>query len=312
MSQSQPFRVGIVGLSPQGRDLLERLSLQPRGELLLYETAATASDNPLPLKGVSRLADWHRFLFESQLNAVLFLDGLTLDPDQLRATLDTQIPTGVLVPLMGEPDRWQPFASISSEQLRLLSPHRESPDFRAALAWWQSGEVGPLTAIKHLSWVPDLIEPTPQPRTPDVWFAQGLWEDVDQLLCLTGKLPEMVFAAEFSKVEQRYFLVLRFAGGLVAHLERRRSSVVPLEWGWTLTGPVGGYAKQQRYVKTDAGEIYDVPAELPPLESDPLFAPLTTFSRTPGLDSSWNHAVNVLRVHEAVFQSAQTGEVARL
>ncbi|MCA9072589.1 MAG: hypothetical protein KDA84_26885, partial [Planctomycetaceae bacterium] len=136
-------------------------------------------------------------------------------------------------------------------------------------------------------------------------------DDVAQLLCLTRALPESVFAAEFSEKDQRYFLVLRFAEGLVAHLERRRSSVVPLEWGWTVTGPNGGYAKQQRYIKTDAGEIYDVPAELPPLENDPLFAPLTAIHRPPVPDLSWQHVVNVLQVHHAVRQSAQTGDVTR-
>lgn len=305
MTESQPFRVGIVGLSPPGRDLLERLSLQPNCEFLLHHTSANASEK-LPLAGVSQVTDWHRFLFESELRAVLFLEGFALNPDQLQAVLEANILAGVLPPLKGDPSRWQPFASVAAEQLRILSPHDENPEFRAALAWVQSGEGGPLTAIKRVSWVPDLVKPNPS----DHWFSQWLWDDVDQLLCLTGALPESVFTAEFSEEAQHYFLVLQFAGGLVAHLERRRSSVVPLEWGWTLTGPVGGYAKQQRYIKTEAGEIYDVPAELSPLESDPLFAPLTPITRRPRTGSAWSHALNVLRVQHAVRQSAQSGQAA--
>ncbi|MCA9072380.1 MAG: hypothetical protein KDA84_25825, partial [Planctomycetaceae bacterium] len=206
MTKPHPFRVGIVGLSPQGRDLLECLSLQPHCEFVLHQTSATETLKPIPLAGVSRIADWHRFLFESELKAVLFLDGLALDPSQLQAVLEAKFPVGVLPPLTGDPSLWQPFTSTGSEQLRILGPQFENSDFRAALAGIQSGETGPVTAIKRVSWVPDLIEPNPPKTSPDGWFSQWLWDDVAQLLCLTRALPESVFAAEFSEKDQRYFL----------------------------------------------------------------------------------------------------------
>lgn len=310
MSQPQPYRVGIVGLSPQGRDLLERLSLQPQCELLLYQPPEIASDRSPPVVGVSRITDWRCFLTESELNTVLFLDGLALDPHQFQTALEAGLPVGVLPPLKGKPSRWQPFSSTTPKQLQVLSPHYENPDFRAALAWRQSREGEPLTAIKRVSWVPGLIEPNLTNRVADGWFSQWLWEDVDQLLRLTGTFPESVYAAEFSQDLQRYFLIFKYAGGLVAHLERRRSSVVPLEWGWALTGPTDGFAKQQRYIQTEAGEIYDVPAEPPPPESDPVFAWLTSLIRSEEQESTWSHALDVLRVYHAISRSIESGQSA--
>ena len=67
MTESQPFRVGIVGSSPQGCYLLERLSLLANCEVVGFDSA--------PVMGALAVENWHRFLSESELKAVLFLNG---------------------------------------------------------------------------------------------------------------------------------------------------------------------------------------------------------------------------------------------
>jgi predicted dehydrogenase len=193
------------------------------------------------------------------------------------------------------------------------NPHHEDPDFRAALACVRSGELGPLKAIERKSWVGELVIPKgARWIPPDEWLPRLLWEDLDQLLHLAGQPPESLCAFEFSTEPADYFVDFKFPNGLTGHLERRRAVGIPLELGWMIGSPFGGYTSGHRYIKTADGEIYDVPVELPPISNDPPATPLESLSPSMDGEAASRHVFQILRILEAIQQSARTGEFVSL
>ena len=319
MSDSESFRVGIVGLSPVGRFLLEQLSLLPGFEAVLFQPADHLPDEQAKSLGITSVEDWQRFLYESQLKTVLFLEGLSLLPERVDEAFQAGLPVGLLPPFDWEPNQWRDLTSPPQRRWFVLSPHREDNDFRAGFACLQSGNLASLAAVKRISWVGELLEPeTPRPQAdnhpmiPDRWLPQLLWEDIDQLLQLTGEPPMAVYAADFCEQPASYLLIFHYPGGLIAHLERRRGTAVPLELGWTITGSAGGYSNGHRHIKTEAGELYEVPVELPAVEPFSLFDPLRTSEPSAGDQRESRLVQNTLAILKAITESARTGNVASI
>ncbi len=236
------------------------------------------------------------------------------NPSQIQEALDAGVLVGVLPPLDWEPELCAELTDRAPGRLFVLNPHHEDADFRAARQMIQTGELGFLSTIKRISWVADLVKSSSsQPSGPDTWFSQLIWEDLDQLLLLAGEFPRSVYAADYAEAGETYHLIFHFPSGLIGHVERRRGSIVPLDVGWTISGEKGGYANGRRYIKTEAGEIFDVPAEADPISSDPIVDSLRRMGRgNSSADSSWQQAVNVVKVRHAVIQSAKTGQVTAL
>jgi hypothetical protein len=297
--------VGIVGFCREGQGILECLMILPGREIVLYEPAGAAANPYAQSPGILTVDDWRQFLSGMRLDVVLFLDGGTLDRSQLDSALKSELRVGVLPPL-GLETLDRPSFSESPDLLRLLNRHREDADFQKARTWILSQPLEPDSAIKRLSWVADLIEPDrSETNEEDGWFSGWLWEDLDQLLVLTGEMPLSVFAADFSETRECYSLILKFPEGVTAQLERRRSALVPLEMGWSISS---GFANGRQHLRTEAGEIYDVPI----LDSEGSGSdPLAVFDRSEETDS-WKHALDVLRVQAAIHKSADSGQPERL
>ncbi len=307
----QKFRVGIVGLDSGGRFLLERLSFLPDCEALLYHPPESPPDPQAQSLGLNPSTHWHNFLSESGLNAVLFLDGGSLS--QVEDVFQAGLPVGLLPPLALEPEEWRNLTKDPSRQWRILNPHHEDPQFRAALACIKSRELGSLRSIKRISWVCELVVPEgARAIASEEWLPRLLWEDVDQLLHLAGEPPESLYALDFSTEPASYLIVFKFPSGLIAILERRRGSGIPLELGWTIGSLTGGYASGHRHIKTGEGELYDVPVELPPLANDPLATPLDPLSPAMGGESTVRHVFQILKILKAIKHSAHIGEVVPL
>jgi hypothetical protein len=313
MTEPALFPVGIVGLSPVGRFLLERLSLLPGCEAVLFQPSEDPKDEQAQSLGMASITNWHRFLSESALKAVLFLDGESLSLQGVEEVFQAGLAVGILPPLNWQPDEWRELIKNPQRRWFLLNPHCESSDFRAARASIQSGELGTLAATKRVSWVGELVAPeSPRPLIPDRWLSQWLWEDVDQLLQLAQEVPVSLYAADYQIEPAGYSLILHFPSGLIAHLERRRGSAVPLEIGWTITGTTGGYSNGHRHIKTEAGELYDVPVEIPALEPLSIFDPLKILDQTAGDERSARHIENVLKTLKAISQSAATRQIVKI
>ncbi len=293
MSESKSFRVAIVGESPEGDFLLERLSLLPGCEADVFP----------PEKTSASALDW---------DAVLFLDGLSASADRVAEVQDAGSAVGLLPPLAWSASQWRKLVSEPGRRWFLLSPQNEDLDFRSALASVESGRLGPIETVKRVSWVGELVAPEGSRNIPDHWLAQWLWEDLDQLLQLVGEPPASVYAADFREQPAGYLLIFRFANGVVAHLERRRGSAVPLELGWTITGPEGGYANGQRHIKTEAGELYSVPVELPGTEAVSAADPWQMLHAVPGDQARARHVENILNLRKAITESAHTESLVRI
>ncbi len=295
---SHSFRVGIAGLSPVGRFLLERLSLLPHCEPVLFQSADGPPDAQAESLGIPHISDWQRFLFASELKTVLFLDGGSLKSRQVEQAFQANLRVGFLPPFNWQPAEWPELTRHG--QWFLLNPHHEDADFRAAQQAMQTGELGPPAAIKRICWVAESIDSENACSAADFWLPQLLWEDVDQLLRLAGEVPESIHVAEFRRLPASYCLMFQFPSGLTAHLERRRGMAVPLDLGWILSSPLGGYANGQRHIKTEAGEIYDVPVELPPLAVHSVFDSFSTPAADLSRESEREHVSQILQVLQTI------------
>lgn len=314
MSEPQnKCRVGIVGLRSVGRFLLERLSLLPDCEILLFQPPGVPTDSQAQSLGLKTIAHWQEFLSDSALNAVLFLDGGSLNISQVEDVFQAGLSVGFLPPLALEPDQWRELTKNPNRSWRILNPHHEDPDFRAAMASIKSGDLGPLRSIKRISWVGELVIPEgARSLAQEEWLPRLLWEDVDQLLHLAGEPPLSLFALDFITNPASYCVVFKFASGLLGQLERRQGSGMPLEVGWTIGSLTGGYANGHRYIKTDEGEIYDVPVELPIAPNDPLATPLDHLAPSARGETTSRQILQILQIQKAIKQSACTGEVVTL
>jgi predicted dehydrogenase len=307
------FRVGIVGVSSGGRFLLERLSVLPDCEIVLFQPPDAPPDSQAQSLGWALVPHWQGFLTESGLNAVLFLDGCSLSLSNVEQVFQAGLPVGMLPPLAIEPADWRNLTKDPRRPFRILNPHHEDPDFRAALACIKSAELGQIRFIKRISWVGELVVPEDaKPIALDEWLPRLLWEDVDQLLHLAGQPPESVYAADFTTDPASYCLIFKFPSGLVAHLERRQGSGIPLEMGWTIGSLAGGYAHGHRHIKTPEGELYDVPVELPAMSHDPLAAALEHLSPAIGSEPAARHVFQILEIQKVIQHSARTGEIVPL
>lgn len=296
-----------------GRFLLERLSLLPDCEIVLFQPPESPPDEPAQALGGTSIANWQEFLSAPGLNAVLFLDGGSLSLPQVEDAFRASLPVAFLPPLALEPDHWRELTKEPNRQWRILNPHHEDPDFRAAMASIQSGELGRLQALKRISWVGELVVPEGgRAIALEEWLPRLLWEDVDQLLLLAGEPPESLYVVEFSTDPESYHIIFRFPSGIVAELERRRGMGIPLEVGWTVGSLTGGYASGHRHIKTAEGELYDVPVELPPTDNDPLVPPLENFAPSLGGEHVARHVLQILEIQRAIKGSARTGEVTSI
>ncbi len=312
MNESQPFRVGIVEASPQGSFLIEQLALQPECQLAWYQSTNQPLAKLAQSLNIPTIENWHRFLSDSEWKTVLFLDPAQIQLAQVQDVLEHNVPVGLLPPLLIEPAEFAVLIQNSPGKLFVLNATREEEDFRAVMWLQASGKLESPTTIKRVSWVAKLVEPNPnQPATPDAWFSQHLWEDVDQLLSLTGELPQAVYAAEFSPDRECYFVMLHFPRGVIAHLERRRDSVVPMDIGWSVSGQSAGYANGSYFEQTPAGEIFEIPVELPP-ETRPSIWETLREQHPATMLATCQHAQNLLKVQRAIQKSSQTGQVASI
>jgi hypothetical protein len=257
------------------------------------------------------MTNWPGFLRESGLNAVLFLEGGRTSLSQVEEAIQVGLPVGLLPPLTMKPSSWREL--FASGQCRILNPHHEDPDFRAAMACIKSGELAPLKIIKRISWVGELVVPEgARAIALDEWLPRLLWEDVDQLLHLAGEPPAWLYAVDFSTDPKGYCVLFGFPNGLTAHLERRRGTGIPVELSWTLGSDVGGYANGHRHIKTSDGELYEVPVEIPPISTLLLATPLDHLSPSAQGEPAAGHIWQIVEILEAITHSARTGRAVAL
>ncbi len=311
---ARTWRVGIVGMSPLGLFLLERLSLSSE-----IQISGIVDDSPrrrdLAVNIGCHLWDQpHSAVVSNDTDAVFLVEGISYD--LISTSLLHRKHVVVQRPWLLSSRELRDLAekAASSKCLATMAcPRRGSSDFLAALTAKNTGRLGALHSIRLTSC--EMALP-PDASSAGVLREFGFhW--LDQLLLLAESTPVRVFAKRFTTAgenrEHGFLATIEFASGCTAQIELQTQSRLAHRTGWMLEGTIGSYRADRLYTVTPAGEIVDEPQARPVSVADPLIEELVSawqgeFSKLPTLTD----AAEVMKLVELIEQSAALGTVVQV
>lgn len=304
MSVSDPspqLRVAVAGLGGRGLHYLERWLDSPA----IRVTAAYDRD-PVALEPAANLCerrttDLGHLLSDSEIDAV----ALAV-PTPERAALARRILAAgkhlvadpPLAETLDETQSVFDIAETSGRRIALWSPWREEPDFVAARSVLRSGLMGRPRLLRFERWEPTIDVAAPLPR-PVVYL-------LDQLVALADEPAEAVYAARTAATGR--IVTVSYASGLRAVLILHAAASTRIDHGWALDAERGGYTAGRRWVGTDEGELYEVPAEASPPSTLEDSLVITLNAAEP--PASRTEALRLAALLTAVERSAETGQAA--
>jgi predicted dehydrogenase len=310
VAETEPWRVGIVGMSSAGLFHLERLSLRPDVRLAgVFDRAPArivlANDRSCPVWDELRSG-----LTSSDIDALFLVD------DILAEDVSTALRHGKQVvvhrPWLLSPNELQSLddqASSSGRVATISCLRRWSTDFVAAVAAKQTGRLGALQTVRLTSCEQSVADDNSfagiLPEFGFHWF--------DQLLKLIESRPTRIFATRLndsdSGREQGFLVVVDFENGCHALIDVRTQSRLSLRTGWMLEGSLGSYRGNRLYTRTADGEIVDEPLPLTAFSSDAFMDELVSaWGGGPASLPTLTEAARVVRFIESIEQSAATGQ----
>ncbi len=309
-SVDSAIRVGVVGLGRRGRFLLERWlqtgSVQVTAACDVNAAACTLAS---PLCG-QVVDDLGSLLAGPPMDAVCLAV-----PIAARADLAQRILAAGKHVLFADP----PIAADSAQaaqlyetadrcggRLAVWSPWQADLDFRTAAATIRAGHPGRLRFVRYERWnaaAPDAAGIITGPADS----SRGLIYILDQLITLVDAEPARITAHPFG---DGLTVIVDFAAGPMASITLHPHAAMNLDSGWAFDGEHGGYAAGRRWVRTDDGEVYDLPIEPPaPTTPEDLLHSLVVGE---SLESRRNESLRLINVLNAVARSRQSGQTVEL
>lgn len=192
-------------------------------------------------------------------------------------------------------------AQTAGRQIVVWSHAREVPDFRAAQHLLRSGTIGTPRLFRFERWEPADIESTNGAADIPPAFV-GL---LDQVVALAKPPASSAFAAPLAA--GGITATVTFRDGPVATLIWKTSASARLDHGWAIDADRGGDASGRRWVRTAEGEVYELPAEVPPVPTieDSLRRILT--GGTPEVSAA--ESLRLVALMATVRRSLSTGQV---
>jgi scyllo-inositol 2-dehydrogenase (NADP+) len=337
--------MGVAGLGRCGAFHVERLGLRDDFQVVaLYDDCPAARER---MEGPSRRihATWREFLADREVELVLLATPPALHAELAIEALAAGKQVVVETPLglnLAAADAVMAAGLRTGRTVSVAHTWRWDDDFLTARRVLAGGELGLPRAIKYINWH---YNPRRRLGAADITkFSEGMplrgmeamhWRDLlgtgggvlwefgthcfDQLLQLTGRLPQTVYARlsipsrEETAADDGFLAVLSFADGLVAHIEVNRAAAAPLATGWTIAGEAGSYFGFVQYSPNPDGEVVDVPIPVVGGETDEFYAQVARHLRCGGPNPvPPAEARQVLAIIEAVRRSAGSGEVVNL
>ena len=305
------WRVGIIGVSPAGLYLLERLSLTPGIRLI-------GAYDPDPAR-LAMADDQGCVLWEQVLTALTspITDALFFMGTATAEAISMALTNGKHL-VIHQP--WQ----LSSNELRDIGKRakqlkrattvfcfrRWSADYLAASAAKNSGRLGVLQSVRFSSCEKSI----PLGESSAGVLREFGYHWLDQLLQLVDSAPHRVFAKQFLEAGQKrdygVWTTIEFANGCLAQIDLQTQSRLSHRTGWMLEGSTGSYRNDRLYTVTTDGEVVDEPLPRTAQPDDPFVAELKRVwqgesTKLPTLEDA-SHVVHLI---EAIEQSARSGEV---
>lgn len=306
------WRVGVIGLGPQGLFQLERLSLSshiratgaydadPCRRKLAEGLDCFVTDEPPQVTGGTDAIFFTSLPDESSAKALLRAgQHLVIDcPWKLTAE--------ELLSIQREALESHRFATF-------FCPRRWSAEFLLPNAAIQSNRLGQLISVEYTSCVKQL---SGEPCDADD-FLHWQFELCDQLLSLVDSRPTSVFANvrfDTQETQERCFVAfVEFENGCTAQLKVDFRSRLTFRTGWMLEGTVGSYRNGRLYTETDDGEITDEPILRPAYGEDPFLQALVSAWQGESTSlPSLGDAASTINLMTAINRSSRSGQAVRV
>lgn len=335
-----PLGIGVAGLGRAGACHIERIGLREDCRVVAAIDDSAEAIRKGPGKDAIPTRIWNDLLQSDEVEVVLLATPpathARLVIEALAAGKHVLVETPLCLNL-AEADAIMAAARRTARSVMVAHTRRWDDDFRRALQCVRDGSIGRLRSVKSVTWqyVPaarvarDAAAPDENgqgaPSVPSWRHDRGcgggaLWEFglhlFDQLLLLARERPVSVFLEPYrSSLSQPgddgFLAVVRFASGLVAHIEVDRASPVPLQTGWMLVGAAGSYASATHFSVTEEGEVVDVPLDSCPAETDDFYASVVRHVRGLGPNPiPAEEARRSIALVEAAIRSVRTGAPA--
>ncbi|MGC1276319.1 MAG: Gfo/Idh/MocA family oxidoreductase [Planctomycetaceae bacterium] len=308
-SVEPPIRVGLIGLGRQGLFHLERWS-----DGHAVQVVAACDIDPAALSLAATLCGRVEFEVDSLL-ADRDIDAILLAvPTFERARIGRQVLAAgkhlafaepPVATTVGEAAGLFDVAETSERRIVVWTPWRDASDFQEAYSVAQSRLAGAIRFLRFERWSAASTTGIDRLADGDRSFPRSVVYVLDQLIALAGTEPLQVFSRQAGG---SVTATVAFAENLTAAVTLRMRAAVNLDLGWAFDGERGGYAAGRRWVRTDDGEIYDVPIEqaaAPTLEGE-LCTVLAGSSPVVGRTES----LRLIALLDAMERSLRSGEVA--
>jgi predicted dehydrogenase len=334
-----PVRIGIAGLGRAGSYHIERLGLRDDCRIVATHDDCPAALTRVPFVSARPHATWQEFLADHRIELALLAVPPALHAELAIAALAAGKHVIVETPLclnLFEADAIAAAAERSGGQVFVAQTRRWSDDFRTAQRVLASGELGRAHAIKFINWQYNPRKQWPaqgsdilagEPASAASEWRRGaatggglLWEFgvhyFDQLLQLAGRRADSVFARLTPSVtgdcDNGFLAIVRFSGGLTAHVEASRVAAAPLSTGWMIDGERGSYAAFTQYNPNRDGEVVDTPlVPVTAATADEFYRGVVNNLRYGDPNPvPLDQARQTIALIEAVRRSHRTGQVA--
>lgn len=313
-AEPRNWRVGIIGMSPAGLYLFERLSLRPDISLVgIFEQDRRRRefagnfggqywDQPLT---VLTSADVDVVFLVDRVSAELISAGIS-HGKQIVISRPWLLSSDDLHRLALE-------AGAASGLTTVACPRRWSADFLGAVAAKNTDRLGTLQSLRMTCCEMSL---PPDDSSIGVLREFGFhW--LDQLLLLAESTPVQVFAKRLTATGQAHehgvCAMIEFASGCVAQIDLQSQSRLAHRTGWMLEGSTGSYRNNRLYTVSSDGEIIDEPLAVVAVPVEPFIDELVSAWRGESSNlAKLIDAARVVELIELIERSATSGEVIRL
>lgn len=325
---SRVIRVGLVGLGRHGTHHAERLNV--RGDFEVTCTWDRHGRTFQHARGTGgTAANWSDLVQSPDVDLVLVADFSSERSRIAGAALSAGKPVALADFLADEEEAARRLIALSGETgspLFVLQPGRWDPAFLTARAALDSGEIGAVDAVRFINWSPPLgaSGTRGRPAYPSHDEPPAAARLIDQALQLIPGRPVSVCcrwltgrpsgsAVEASDRLQDFSILVEFEGGATACVEQFRSSSVPYQTGWLISGSTGGYRDGRLYRRVADGEVYDVPWPEVRAAESALYDELASLVNRHSAERTLaEHEVHLAMLLDAIRRVGESGEPCRL
>lgn len=264
-------RIGLLGLGPAGRHLLDRISARALRCVAAWDSRGAFREIA---QDSARIADAREAVISHpEVDLVLVAGPICERVGDAQRVAAAGKSIAIAWPPGDDIKAWEtaePALSALHDagRLHLLRAERAELGFRGAAQAIASGRLGPLRRLRAATASPPpIFGATVQANLDGTFLTLAAAPWIDELLRLHPREPRTVDCRRIEPMPSSpleggaFWLFVEFDGGCLAQIEVNRRTCFTEQTGWIVEGAHGGWKDHREYHVLPDGEIYETPAE---------------------------------------------------